>query len=263
MAEASLAVTFKPAGGSVSTVGVDAAKLASEGVVKPGSKELVSVGRPLAGVDVEIRDDRGRQLRPGRVGRVFVRGPSIMAGYFGRPDLTAEVLHGDWLDSGDLGFVHDSELFLCGRRKEIVIVRGANHAPQDFEAALDGLSGVRSGCAVAVGFAPADGAEEALAMLVETTSDAPPTLAQDVASRVQERTGILPAHVELLAPGTLPKTTSGKLRRREARIHWLAGTLSPPKKVTAVKLVRQAISGEVSHARASLSRLAANKRMVG
>jgi hypothetical protein len=91
----------------------------------------------------------------------------------------------------------------------------------------------------------------------------PPTLAQDVASRVQERTGILPAHVELLAPGTLPKTTSGKLRRREARIHWLAGTLSPPTKFTAMKLVLQAISGEVSHARASLSRLAANKRMVG
>jgi acyl-CoA synthetase (AMP-forming)/AMP-acid ligase II len=90
-----------------------------------------------------------------------------------RSYLTAEVLHGDWLDSGDLGFVHDSELFLCGRHKEIVIVRGANHAPQDFEAALDGLSGVRSGCAVAVGFAPADGDEEALAMLVETTSDAP------------------------------------------------------------------------------------------
>jgi fatty-acyl-CoA synthase len=263
MAEASLAVTFKPAGTSFRTLGVDAAKLASGGVIEPGAKELVSVGRPLAGVDVEIRDNGGLRLRPGRVGHVFVRGPSIMAGYFGRPELTDQVLHGGWLDSGDLGFVHDGELFLCGRHKEVVVVRGANHAPQDFEAALDGLPGVRTGCAAAVGFVPADGDEEALAMLVETTSDAPSTLAQDVASRVQERTGILPAHVELLAPGTLPRTTSGKLRRREARIQWLAGRLSPPKKLTAMKLALQAATGELSHARATVSRLAANKRTVG
>jgi fatty-acyl-CoA synthase len=259
MAEASLAVTFKPVGTSFSTLGVDAAKLAAEGVVKPGAKEVVSVGRPLAGVEVEIRDNYGLRLRPGRVGHVFVRGPSIMAGYFGRPDLTDQVLHGGWLDSGDLGFVHHGELFVCGRHKEIVIVRGANHAPEEFEAALDGLPGVRSGCAAAVGFVPADRHEEALAMLVETTSDAPSTLTQDVASRVQERTGILPAHVELLAPGTLPKTTSGKLRRREARIQWLTGMLSPPKKVTAMKLALQAASGELSHARATLSRLTAKK----
>jgi fatty-acyl-CoA synthase len=263
MAEASLAVTFKPAGTSFRTLGVDAAKLASGGVIEPGAKELVSVGRPLAGVDVEIRDNGGLRLRPGRVGHVFVRGPSIMAGYFGRPELTDQVLHGGWLDSGDLGFVHDGELFLCGRHKEVVVVRGANHAPQDFEAALDGLPGVRTGCAAAVGFVPADGDEEALAMLVETTSDAPSTLAQDVASRVQERTGILPAHVELLAPGTLPRTTSGKLRRREARIQWLAGRLSPPKKLTAMTLALQAATGELSHARATVSRLAANKRTVG
>jgi fatty-acyl-CoA synthase len=259
MAEASLAVTFKPVGTSFSTLGVDAAKLAAEGVVKPGAKEVVSVGRPLAGVEVEIRDSYGLRLRPGRVGHVFVRGPSIMAGYFDRPDLTDQVLHGGWLDSGDLGFVHHGELFVCGRHKEIVIVRGANHAPEEFEAALDGLPGVRSGCAAAVGFVPADRHEEALAMLVETTSDAPSTLTQDVASRVQERTGILPAHVELLAPGTLPKTTSGKLRRREARIQWLTGMLSPPKKVTAMKLALQAASGELSHARATLSRLTAKK----
>jgi fatty-acyl-CoA synthase len=262
MAEASLAVTFKPAGTSFSTLGVDAAKLASEGVVEPGAKELVSVGRPLAGVDVEIRDDGGLRLGPGQVGHVFVRGPSIMAGYFGRPDLTDQVVYGGWVDSGDLGFVHDSELFLCGRHKEIVIVRGANHAPEEFEAALDGLAGVRTGCAIAVGFLPLGEDDEALAMLVETTSDASPTLAQDVALRVQERTGIQPARVELLAPGTLPRTSSGKLRRREAHNQWLAGTLSPLKKVSALNLALEAASGELSHSRATLSRLAANKRTV-
>jgi fatty-acyl-CoA synthase len=260
MAEAALAVTFKPAGDSYSTLGVDADKLALDGVVEPGSKELVSVGRPLAGVEVEIRDDNGVPLSPGRVGHVFVRGPSVMVGYFGRTDLTDQVLHESWLESGDLGFEHDGELFVCGRHKEIVIVRGANHAPEEFEAALDGLPGVRTGCAVAIGFIPAGEDDEALAMLVETNSDASPTLADDVASRVEERTRIRPSHVELLAPGTLPRTSSGKLRRREARTQWLAGTMSRPKKVSAVRLLAEAANGELLHARATFARHAAAKK---
>jgi fatty-acyl-CoA synthase len=254
MAETSLAVTFKPAGTLFKTLGVEADNLASAGVVEPGSKELVSVGRPLAGVEVEIRDDHSRPLPPDRVGRIFVRGPSVMAGYFGRADLTDQVLDHGWLDTGDLGFVHDGELFVYGRHKETVIIRGANHVPQDFEAALEGLSGVRTGCAVAVGFVPAGEDDEALAMLVETTPDAPPSLAGDVASRVWERTSILAAHVELLAPGTLPRTSSGKMRRREARAQWLAGTLTAPKKVSAMRLMLHAAKGQLSHARATYVR---------
>ena len=260
MAEASLAVTFKPAGNSFSTLGVDGDKLAVEGVVEPGTKELVSVGRPLAGVEVEIRDDDGVPLRPGCVGHVFVRGPSVMVGYFARTDLTEQVLHDGWLQSGDLGFTHDGELFLCGRHKDIVIVRGANHAPEEFEAALDGLAGVRTGCAVAVGFVPAGEDDEALAVLVEINSDASPTLADEVAARVEECTRIRPAHVELLAPGTLPRTTSGKLRRREARTQWLAGTLTPPRKVSAVRLFAEAANGELLHARAKFARQKAARK---
>ncbi|AKK26733.1 AMP-binding protein [Mycobacterium sp. EPa45] len=214
LAEASLAVTFKPPGTVFRTFDLD-------------DRELVSTGRPLAGVEVEIRDDDSRRLPDGEVGHIFVRGASVMSGYFGRDDLTEHVLIGGWLDCGDLGFVHDGELFVCGRTKETVIIRGANHAPQDFEAALDGLTGVRTGCAVAVGYLPADAEDEALAMLVETTADAPDGLASDVAARVLQHTGIAVGHVELLAPGTLPRTSSGKMRRLEARSQWLAGTLSP------------------------------------
>jgi acyl-CoA synthetase (AMP-forming)/AMP-acid ligase II len=181
-----------------------------------------------------------------------------MAGYFGRTDLTDQAIHDGWLDSGDLGFTQDGELFVCGRHKDIIVVRGANHAPEEFEAALESLPGVRTGCAVAVGFVPAGQDDEALAMLVETTSDAPSTLADDVASRVQERAQIRPAHVELLAPGTLPRTSSGKLRRREARTQWLAGTLLPPKKVSSARILAAAAQGELSHARARFARRGAN-----
>jgi fatty-acyl-CoA synthase len=262
MAEASLAVAFKPAGTMFKTLAVENDTLASRGVVEPGSKELVSVGVPLAGVEVEILDDQAQPVPPDRTGRIFVRSPSVMAGYFGRKDLTDEALHDGWLDTGDLGFVHDGELFVCGRHKDTVIIRGANHAPQDFEAALEGLPGVRTGCAVAVGFVPEGEEEEALAMLVETTPDASPALASDVSSRVLERTSILPAHVELLAPGTLPRTSSGKMRRREARAQWQAGNLTVPKKVSPIRLMFYSAKGDLSHARAAFSRLTGNKRPV-
>jgi fatty-acyl-CoA synthase len=258
MAEASLGVTFKPAGTLFHSLGVDADKLALDGVVAPGGKELVSVGLPLSGVQVEIRDAAGMSLPPGRVGHVFLRGPSVMMGYFGRTDLTDQAIHHGWLDSGDLGFTHDGELYVCGRHKDVIVVRGANHAPEEFEAALEGLAGVRTGCAVAVGFVPAGEDGEALAMLVETTTDASSNLADEVASRVQQRTRIRPAHVELLPPGTLPRTSSGKLRRREARTQWLASTLLPPKKVTTSRLLVAAARGELRHARARLARRAAN-----
>lgn len=257
MAEASLGVTFKPRGTVFNTLRIDAEALASFGVVKPGSKELVSVGRPLAGVEVETRDGHSRPAPPDRVGNICVRGPSVMSGYYGRPDLTGEMLHGGWLDTGDFGFIHDGELFICGRSKDTVIIRGANHAPQDFEAALDGLSGVRTGCTVAVGFVPDGEEEEVLALLVETTRGALSDLKDSVISRVWESTGILAAHVELLAPGTLPRTSSGKLRRREARAQWLAGELRPPEKVSAVQLMRHAAKGQLSYVRAAYSRRAA------
>ena len=260
MAEASLALTFKPAHQFPRAVEVDGDKLAAEGVVEPGSKRLTSVGRPLAGVEIELRDRDGAVLPEGRVGHVFVKGPNIMNGYFNRTDLTDQALHDGWLDTGDLGFLHDGELVVCGRHKDLVIVRGANHAPQDFEVALEGLDGVRSGCVVAVGFVPDGHDDEALAMLVETDPDTSPTLAQDIASRVEEVTRIRPAHVELLAPGTLPRTSSGKMRRREALTQWLTGTLVPPKKVTAARLLTKAASGEVSHTRAKLARQLSTKK---
>ncbi len=259
MAEASLAIAFKPPRTMFKTLAVDVDTLASAGTVTPGLKELVSVGRPLAGVDIEIRDELSQPVGEDRAGTIFVRGPSVMAGYFGRPDLTDQALHDGWLDTGDLGFVHDRELFICGRNKDAIIIRGANHAPQDFEAALDGLVGVRTGCAVAVGFVPDGEDEEALALLVETTPEASDRLISDITKRVWEHTGILAAHVELLAPGTLPRTSSGKLRRRESRAQWLAGTLTPPERVSAMRLMLHAAKGQLSHAKATYSRMTAGK----
>jgi acyl-CoA synthetase (AMP-forming)/AMP-acid ligase II len=210
LSEASLAVAFTPSGRGPRTW-------------IAGGRELASVGAPLPGIDIDVRG-----------GRIFVRGPSVMQGYFGNPAATREALIDGWLDTGDLGFVDGGELFVSGRAKDLVILRGVNHAPQEFEDALDGVDGVRPGCTAAVGVPTAEGEE--LVLLVETDGDAD---AEWIRGRVIERTGIRPSQVHLLAPGTLPRTSSGKLRRSEALRQLLAGELRSPDPVTLLHVAKE------------------------
>ncbi len=110
LAEASLAVTLAPSRVALKTVAVDATVLAAEGRVRGGDRILVSVGRPVPGAEVEIRDEAGVVVAAGTVGRIHVRGPSVMVGYLGQPEATRAALVEGWLDTGDLGFVADGEL---------------------------------------------------------------------------------------------------------------------------------------------------------
>ncbi|MDY7227635.1 fatty acyl-AMP ligase [Hyalangium rubrum] len=239
LSEASLAVTFPPGGRGPRSLEVDMGVLAREGRVVEGSRALVSVGSPVAGFEVEVRDELGHALAERHVGRVFARGPSLMKEYFGDAAATARSLDSDgWLDTGDLGFVADGELYLTGRAKDLVIIRGANHAPQAFEECLQRVDGVRAGCAVALGFTPEGSEDEALLLLAERAGlegeDA--AVEERVRAAVVESTGIRPHTVRMLDPGTLPRTSSGKLRRTEALRRYLSGELKPPKKVGAVGL---------------------------
>jgi fatty-acyl-CoA synthase len=128
---------------------------------------------------------------------------------------------------------------VCGRAKEVVIIRGANHAPQEFEECLERVEGVRTGCAVALGFVPEPSGSEELLILAERAGAPDETLPERVRAAIGERTGVRPHTVEILEPGTLPRTSSGKLRRQEALRRYLAGELAPPKKVTAASMVAQ------------------------
>jgi acyl-CoA synthetase (AMP-forming)/AMP-acid ligase II len=252
LAEAALAVTFRRPGAPLAGRGVDPVRLARDGVVAPGSREVVPVGTPLPGVEVALRDGEGRPVGPGRVGRIFVRGPSLMREYLGDPAATARALADGWLDTGDLGFVEGGELHVHGRSKDVVVVRGANHAPDEFEAALEGVAGVRRGCAVAAGLAP-DGGGEGLLLLVERARGTRVTDAEIEAGArgaVLARTGIAPALVRVLAPGTLPRTSSGKLRRGEAARRFLAGSLAPPRRAFALRLVLELARARLAAARA-------------
>jgi acyl-CoA synthetase (AMP-forming)/AMP-acid ligase II len=253
LSEAALAVTFTPGGRPLRAARVAPAALAGRGELRPGAREVVSVGVPVPGVAVEVRDGDGRVVEEGRLGRIWARGASMMEGYLGDPAATRRAVVDGWLDTGDLGFVHDGELHVHGRAKDVVVVRGANHAPEEFEAAA-AIAGVRAGGAIAVGFDP-EGEGEELLVLVERTGPAAAdgAIARAVSRAVAERTGVVPRAVEVLAPGTLPRTSSGKLRRQEALRRWLAGTLAPPQRTAAVALARAAARSALAYARARLA----------
>ncbi|HEX6863871.1 MAG TPA: AMP-binding protein, partial [Thermoanaerobaculia bacterium] len=152
LSEAALAVTFSDVSRPFRSVRVEREALASKGLAleTEEGREIVSVGRPLPGFDLEIRDEAGRALPPGRVGRVWIQGPSLMDGYLNAPEATARALRDGWLDTGDLGFLRGGELYLTGRAKDVIILRGRNYAPEEIERSLESVPGVRTGCAVAV-----------------------------------------------------------------------------------------------------------------
>ncbi len=258
LAEAALAVTFTPPGRDPRALGVDAARLAATGVVVAGTRAMVSVGTPIPGSEVEVRRADGAPVPERTVGRVFTRGPSVMAGYFGRPEATARAIRDGWLETGDLGFVAEGELYISGREKDLVIVHGANHAAHEFEECLDGVEGVRPGCAVALGFVPDGEPGEQLLILAERPRTAGPDgdapVAELIRRAVLARTGVRPHTVRLLEPGTLPRTSSGKLRRSEALRRFLAGELTPPRSVGRARLVLEVVRSALAFDRFRRSR---------
>lgn len=230
LSEAALAVTFSdPALPFCSrlfdrkALGSGEARLVEDG---EDGFEMVCVGRPLRGFFIEIRDDASKLLPEGIIGTIWVRGPSVMTGYLDREE---QPIVDSWLNTGDLGFFLDGGLYVSGRLKDVVILRGQNHHPHDIERAVDHLDGVRTGCAVAVSDLTESG--ERLIVFVEYRQVSE-TLAEDCRKAIRSRVGLDPDLVVLLKPGTLPRTSSGKLRRRAALSAWKAGELSPPNKVT-------------------------------
>lgn len=269
LSEAALAVTFSALDQPCRSGWYDREALAEERVARRVSagalsglpdrgQEIVSVGRPLPGFRLSVRDPEGRELPPGRVGRLWVSGPSLMQGYFGDPVGTARILRDGWLDTGDLGFLDDGELYLTGRAKDLIVLRGRNHSPAEIEQAVDALPGARAGCAVAVSWLPDGAPGEVLALFVERSRRASAAelaaLPDACRGAVLAATGLAIDRLELLAPGTLPRTSSGKLQRSETLRLYLADNLAPPAPVTPLRLARAAARSGLGYARWRLAR---------
>lgn len=221
LAEATVAVTFPELLTKPRVLTVDRGLLEREGRVEeaapgPLSLELVGVGTPIPHTEIRIVDADRNPVPDRTVGEIEVRSETVMEGYFNDPEATAEVLVDGWLRTGDLGFVDGGTLFVTGRKKEVIIKGGHTMIPSVIEEIASRVEGIRAGCVVAVGLYVEERQTEAVYVVAETRAEAAEHAA--LAERVREAlraNGITIDQVVLVPPGDLPKTTSGKLRRRE------------------------------------------------
>jgi fatty-acyl-CoA synthase len=236
MAEATLALSFTPAGQGAKQDIIDGVILEREHRAVPANdsstrtRGFVLCGRMLPEHDAQVRGEGGEILPEREVGRIFVRGPSLMLGYFGAEQETAQVLSSDgWLDTGDLGYFTDGQLVITGRAKDLILVNGRNVWPQDLEWAAEAeISALRSGD-VAV-FSVDNGLEEEVVVLVQcrtTEAAAREKMIHDITKFFRGRHG-LETRVALVPPRSLPQTSSGKLSRSRARAMYLANDFHAP-----------------------------------
>ncbi len=229
LAEATLGVSSPPPLAPPPPWWVDVHKLASDGIaeaVEPeskGSRPLISVGRAIPGVEVQIRTEAGDRIPDGLVGEICVRTEHAMLGYWDDPIATSETIVDGWIRTGDLGVIGPDGLYITGRIKDMIIVGGRNLYPEDAERAALSVPGVRLGNAVAFGIARK--AREGLVVIAETRlhGEDASRLAKQIATEVRKAMRVAADHVVLLVPGSLPKTPSGKLQRRLTRTLYEAG----------------------------------------
>ena len=233
LAEATLAVSLMPPGEGIRLELVEESELSGDAGPGGGDRPkryraIVNCGKPVKGMEIEIRGDDGCALADRSIGRVFVRGTSVMHSYFRDPESTAACLKDDWLDTGDMGYMSGGYIFIVGRAKDMIIINGRNHWPQDIEWAVEQLPGFKSGDIAAFAITGPSG-EETPAVLVHCRVSDPHErgrLRDDIRERVRAITGITPI-VELVPPRSLPRTSSGKLSRTKARNLYLSGEIQP------------------------------------
>jgi len=235
LAESTLAVSFAPLDEGYRIDRIDKKQYATTGrAVTPkgnGSapaadvREFVNCGQPMPGHSLEIRDNDGKILGEREVGRVLIKGPSIMAGYFTDKETTERVLLGDgWLETGDLGYLFDNSLVITGRAKDLIIFNGRNIWPQDIEWAVDRLDGLRRGDVAAFSLTPSDG-DESVVVVVQcriSDQDQRDRLKSEIRATVRRTVGV-DCEVVLAPTRSLPLTSSGKLSRTWTRENYLSG----------------------------------------
>ena len=234
LAEATLAVTIMPVGEGIQCDLIDERTLS--GATEPRAdhrlptryRAIVNCGKAVPGLTIEVRDENGRILPDRKIGRVFVKGLGIMAGYFRDPEATAACMKDGWLDTGDMAYMKDGSLYIVGRAKDMIIINGKNHWPQDIEWAIEQLPGFKAGDIAAFSVTTPSG-EEAPAVLVQcrtSCNDERIKLRDAIKTKVKAITG-MSCVVELVPPRTLPRTSSGKLSRSKARLQYLSGEIQP------------------------------------
>ena len=232
LAEATLAVSIMPPGEGIVMELVEETALSGTDDKRHRPKRfraVVNCGKAVRDMEIAVRNEDGAALPDRAIGKVFCRGPSVMAGYFRDEEATRACLSPDgWLDTGDMGYLSDGYIYIVGRAKDMIIINGKNHWPQDIEWAVEQLPGFKSGDIAAFAITTAGG-EETPAVLVHcrTSDGAERTrLRNEIRERVRAITG-MNCVIELVPPKTLPRTSSGKLSRAKARNLYLSGEIQP------------------------------------
>jgi fatty-acyl-CoA synthase len=232
MAEATLGVTFPEPMGGMEVDTVDRRVLESDRYAAPASatrdgvRRLALLGRAIPGIEVRVVDElTGSRMGDREVGELEIRGDAVMPGYFRNPAATAATFHDGWLRTGDLAYLLDGQLVVCGRLKDVIIVGGRNVFPEDVERAAAEVDGVRAGNVIAFGIDGRKG-RESLVVVAESKSIDLRSVRDGVVERVRGAVGLGP-EVVLVSPGTLPKTSSGKLQRALCRTRYLDEDLQP------------------------------------
>jgi fatty-acyl-CoA synthase len=235
MAEVAIGGAFPPRHRGMVCDSVDRVVLERERIAKPLEladaeeelyvRRLPLLGHAVPGLEMKVVDPETREELPERhVGELLLRGTSVTPGYYKRPDATAALFHDGWLCTGDLAYLLDGELVLCGRIKDVIIVGGRNVFPEDIERACGSLDGVRAGNVIAFGVDGYKG-KESVVVVAEVRADDLEAVRHEVHHRTLEVCGLPPRDVMLVRPGTLPKTSSGKLQRAKCRESYLEETL--------------------------------------
>ncbi|WP_080713339.1 AMP-binding protein [Coxiella burnetii] len=192
--------------------------------------EFVSCGSVLEGHEIRIVDDNDNRVAERTIGNIQFKGPSAMQGYYRNSEATMAIYHNGWWATGDLGYLAEGELFITGRKKDLIIKAGRNYHPTEIEAMASLAEGVRKSCVAAFGVADEKRGTEKLIIVAETKEDKKihPEIKKEIVDKVISQIGIPPDEILLVPPHTLPKTSSGKLRRSSCKQDYLAGKLSRP-----------------------------------
>jgi fatty-acyl-CoA synthase len=269
MAESTLAVSFSRAGTGVHADTVDGASLWGEGKAVPATEDTESVASIVhcggAFKDHEIGvfapdDTESREpLAEREVGEFRLRGPSVMSGYYNDPEITQEAFAGGWLRTGDLGYLADGNVHICGRSKELIIVNGRNYYPQDLEWEAGQVAGVRKGNVIAFGTMKPSHDRERVIIAFETSVPEGPdreALRGEVRRAVQQALGLTIDDVVPVAAGVLPKTSSGKLQRAQTRELYERGELlgrTSARELDKVGAVKEFAKSQLGYFRHALS----------
>ncbi len=233
LAEATVAVAVRAPGTPLREKVVDRAALACGHVVLSDAANaitVVGVGSTLPGHQIVIADADGRPMNDDEVGHILVRGPSVMSGYYRDPEQTALVIRDGWLWTGDVGFMSDGHLYVTGRVKDLIIVRGKNYYADDIERAAELVPGVRPSGVVAFSMYDDNEAIDRVVVVCEVSEKhlkSADSISADVSASIRKTCGIEPSRVVVVETGSIPKTSSGKRQRAKTRELYLANALAP------------------------------------